>query len=78
MVPAYSPDTGLFYVNAFDGEQKFFMRDENYEEGEQFTGGGGENVKPNEAYFSAIRALDPKTGISVGNSRFSHAPPQGS
>ncbi len=60
--PAYSPDTGLFYVNAFDGEQKFFMRDENYEEGEQFTGGGGENVKPNEAYFSAIRALDPKTG----------------
>ena len=60
--PAYSPDTGLFYVNAFDGEQKFFKRDEDYEEGEQFTGGGGENVKPNEAYFSAIRALDPRTG----------------
>ena len=60
--PAYSPETGLFYVNAFDGEQKFFKRDEDYEEGEQFTGGGGENVKPNEAYFSAIRALDPATG----------------
>ncbi len=60
--PAYSPETGLFYVNAFDGEQKFFKRDEDYEEGEQFTGGGGENVKPNEAYFSAIRALEPTTG----------------
>ena len=26
--PAYNPRTGLFYVNAFDGEAKFFIRDE--------------------------------------------------
>ena len=60
--PAYSPQTGLFYVNAFDGEERYFKRDEDYIEGERFTGGGGENVRPNETYHSAIRAIDPATG----------------
>ena len=60
--PAYSPETGLFYVNAFDGEDEFFKRDEDYEEGENFLGGGHVKPKPDEAYFSAIRALDPATG----------------
>ena len=60
--PAYSPRTGLFYVNAYDGEQKYFKRDEDYVEGDRFTGGGGENILPQEAYQSAIRAIDPQTG----------------
>ena len=60
--PAYSPRTGLFYVNAFDGEAKFFLRDEAYQEGEQFTGGGIEGVGPADMYHSAIRAIDPATG----------------
>ena len=60
--PAYNPRTGLFYVNAFDGEAKFFIRDEAYQEGEQFTGGGIEGVLPNDKYHSAIRAIDPATG----------------
>lgn len=60
--PAFSPRTGLFYVNAFDGEQLFFIRDEEYVEGEQYTGGGGENAGPIENYHSAIRAIDPVTG----------------
>ena len=59
--PAYNPDTGLFYVNAFDGEQEFFKRDEDYEEGERFTGGGGQYVQPIDTYFSAIRAINPAT-----------------
>ena len=59
---AYSPRTELYYVNAYDGEQKYFKRDEDYVEGERFTGGGGENVLPQEAYQSAIRAIDPRTG----------------
>ena len=37
--PAYSPRTGLLYVNAFDGEGQFFVRDEQYEAGERYTGG---------------------------------------
>jgi alcohol dehydrogenase (cytochrome c) len=60
--PAFSPRTGLFYVNAFDGEQLFFIRDEDYVEGEQYTGGGGENAGPIENYHSAIRAIDPVSG----------------
>ena len=60
--PAYSPRTGLFYVTAFDGEGKFFIRDETYVEGDQFTGGGIEGVLPIDKYLSAIRAIDPTTG----------------
>ena len=60
--PAFSPRTGLFYVNAFDGAQLFFIRDEDYVEGEQYTGGGGENAGPIENYHSAIRAIDPVSG----------------
>ena len=60
--PAYSPHTGLLYVNAFDGEAEFFIRDETYDEGSRFTGGGTQTPLPIESYTSAIRALDPATG----------------
>ena len=60
--PAYSPRTELFYVNAYDGEQEYFIRDQEYVEGEQYTGGGGQNVLPVDNYTSAIRAIDPRTG----------------
>ena len=46
---AYSPRTELYYVNAYDGEQEFFIREEEYREGEQFTGGGAQYVKPAES-----------------------------
>ena len=52
----------MFYVNAFDGEQRYYKRNEDYVEGEPFMGGGGEQVRPNETYHSANRALDPATG----------------
>ena len=60
--PAYSPRTGLFYVNAFDGEQEYFTREEEYVEGETYMGGGGNNVLPIDHYQSYIRAIDPATG----------------
>ena len=60
--PAYSPRTELFYVQAFDGEAIYFMRDVEYTEGESFTGGGSQRVLPIDKYQSAIRAIDPKTG----------------
>lgn len=60
--PAYSPRTGLFYLNAFDGEAEYFIRDEKYQEGEQYTGGGMESPLQLDHYQSAIRALDPTTG----------------
>jgi len=60
--PAYSPRTELFYVQAYDGEDTFYKRDEDYVEGDQFTGGGGQRPGPIDDYQSAIRAIDPKTG----------------
>jgi alcohol dehydrogenase (cytochrome c) len=59
--PGYSQQTGLFYVTAFDGEQIFFKRDEDYEEGERFTGGGGRYDQPMDAFHSSIRAINPAT-----------------
>ena len=60
--PAYSPRTGLLYVNAFDGEGEFFIRDENYIEGDRYTGGGVQSPQPMDNYASALRALEPTTG----------------
>ena len=60
--PAYSPRTELFYVQAYDGEDIFYKRDEEYVEGDQFTGGGGQRPLPIDNYHSAIRAIDPRTG----------------
>ena len=60
--PAFSPRTQLFYVNAFDGEQEYFTREEEYVEGETYMGGGGNNVLPIDHYQSYIRAIEPATG----------------
>jgi alcohol dehydrogenase (cytochrome c) len=60
--PAYSPNTGLFYVQAYDGEDRYFQRDEEYSEGDQFTGGGFERPLPLDEYHSAVRAIEPTTG----------------
>ncbi len=59
--PGYSQQTGLFYVTSFDGEQEFFKRDEDYEEGERYTGGGGRYNQPMDAFHSSIRAINPAT-----------------
>ena len=60
--PAYSPRTELFYVQAYDGEDVFYKRDEDYVEGDRYTGGGGQRPGPADDYQSAIRAIDPRTG----------------
>ena len=60
--PAYSPRTELFYVQAYDGEDIFYKRDEDYVEGDRFTGGGGQRPGPVDNYQSAIRAIEPRTG----------------
>ena len=59
--PSYSPSTDLFYVNAYDGETTYFIRDDEYEAGTRFTGGGGSTPLPQDNYHSAIRAISPQT-----------------
>ena len=60
--PAYSPRTELFYVQAFDGEEMVYIRDEEYVAGDQYTGGGQQFKYPMDTYASAVRAIDPTTG----------------
>ncbi len=60
--PAFSPRTGLFYVNAFDGEAEYFVREDDYEAGFRFIGGGQQQVEAIDNYVNAIRAIDPATG----------------
>ena len=60
--PSYSPRTDLLYVMAYDGETKYFLREEEYVAGDQFTGGGGERPLAAEKYVSAVRAISPQTG----------------
>ena len=60
--PSFSPRTELFYVQAWDSEAEFFIRDDEYREGEIFLGGGSQSTGPVDDSVSAIRALDPRTG----------------
>ena len=60
--PAYSPRTELFYVQAHDSEARFFIRDDTYQEGQIFLGGGSSGTEPTDKTTSAIRAIDPRTG----------------
>jgi alcohol dehydrogenase (cytochrome c) len=63
--PSYSPRTDLLYVMAYDGETTYFIRDDEYVAGDQFTGGGGRTPLPQDNYVSAVRALSPRTGERV-------------
>ena len=60
--PSYSPRTDLLYVNAHDSETTYYIRDDEYVAGQQFTGGGGRTPLPAASYTSAIRAISPQTG----------------
>ena len=60
--PAYSPRTGHLYVNSFDGEALYFQRDDDYEEGDYFLGGGTQTPQSMDNYQSFIRAIDASTG----------------
>ena len=60
--PSYSPRTGLIYVMAFDGEAKFFIREDEYVAGQRFAGGGPQQTQPIDNEVSAVRAIVPQTG----------------
>jgi alcohol dehydrogenase (cytochrome c) len=72
--PSFSPHTGLFYVQAWEGVHAAFKKtDTDYEEGKRFTGGlntptrtgvRGPQVasKRDEDGYGMVKALDPVTG----------------
>jgi len=63
--PSYSPRTGLFYIPTWENSSTTYVRAENppeFREGQTFAGlfpRGGNNT---EDAYSAVRAIDPKTG----------------
>jgi len=59
--PAYSPDTGLFYVQATEYCQVFSKREEKWERGKAYFGGAAKNV-PGEVRKRFLRAIDVATG----------------
>ena len=63
--PSYSPETGLFYVAAWDGPGLYRKGDDNYEAGQSFTGGGQKSTLEDDPGSGAIRALNAKTGELV-------------
>ncbi len=72
--PSFSPHTGLFYVNAWEGVHATFNKtDVEFQEGERFTGGAPKPTRPGlragqitnkreQDGYGAVRALDPVTG----------------
>jgi alcohol dehydrogenase (cytochrome c) len=72
--PSFSPQTGLFYVTAWDNYSAVFVKSPvEFTEGRRFTGAsprsivgglGGEpvNVRKEEEGYGAVRAIDPQTG----------------
>ena len=60
--PSYSPETGLFYLMAYDGGAIYFQAEAEYEPGRLFVGGSYTRAAPVDEYTSAVRAIDPRSG----------------
>ena len=60
--PSYSPETGLFYLTAWENKGLYRKDEIEYAEGELFLGGIPEMEIAEEPGYAAVRALDPKTG----------------
>lgn len=65
--PSFSPQTGLYYVMAFDGGAKYFLGEETFKEGQFYGGGAADRLNevlefPDSSFASAVRAIDPLTG----------------
>ena len=58
--PAYSPQTGLFYIPTREMGSYYFKSDVEYEAGAYYTGGGERRLA--DESWGAVRALDVKTG----------------
>ncbi len=71
MSPAFSPSTGLVYVQTIEQCNVFTKRDETWQRGRAFFGGAARAV-PGERVVSSLRAIDLQTGRIVWDQP--HAP----
>jgi len=62
--PSYSPQTGLFYIPTWENTSTIYLKDKEppeFHSGQTFSGAFPRNQQGDEI-FSAVRAIDPKTG----------------
>lgn len=64
MPMAYSPQTGLFYVPANEWSMEIWNEPISYKKGAAYLGAGF-TIKTNADYIGALRAIDPKSGKIV-------------
>ena len=69
MPMAYSPDTGLFYVPANEWGMEIWNEPITYKKGAAYLGAGFTIKTLNDDYIGAMRAMDPKTGKIVWESK---------
>jgi alcohol dehydrogenase (cytochrome c) len=69
MPMAYSPDTGLFYVPANEWGMEIWNEPITYKKGAAYLGAGFTIKTLNDDYIGAMRAVDPKTGKIVWESK---------
>jgi alcohol dehydrogenase (cytochrome c) len=63
--PSYSPHTGLFYIPTWENGSSTYLKGEappEFHEGQTFSGPFPRGGTPGEDEYSAVRAIDPKTG----------------
>jgi alcohol dehydrogenase (cytochrome c) len=65
--PTYSPQTGWFYVTAYDGAGTYYAGtgDSAFSRGTMYLGSGAADTDPAGDGVSAVRAIDPTTGTRV-------------
>jgi len=69
MPMAYSPDTKLFYVPANEWGMEIWNEPITYKKGSAYLGAGFTIKTINDDYIGALRAVDPKTGKIVWESK---------
>jgi alcohol dehydrogenase (cytochrome c) len=63
--PSFSPHTGLLYIPTWENSSSTYLKGEeppDFHEGQTFSGPFPRGGAPGEDVYSAVRAIDPKTG----------------
>jgi alcohol dehydrogenase (cytochrome c) len=72
--PSYSPQTGLFYIPTWENSSSTYVKDQEppeFHSGQTFSGAFPKGGSTSDDFFSAIRAIDPKTGEKKWDFRLS-------
>jgi alcohol dehydrogenase (cytochrome c) len=72
--PSYSPQTGLFYIPTWENSSSTYVKDQEppeFHSGQTFSGAFPKGGATGEDVYSAIRAIDPKTGEKKWDYRLS-------